>query len=499
MKPRGQWWKSWNDGLHALGELSVPRSINPWSGKDVNRQLHIFCDASEDAFAAVVYLRSENSVGNVEVRLICSKTRVSPKRPLTIPKLELQAAVLGSRLANHLKTALRLELSSRTFWTDSMVVKAWTTSLAQKYKPFVSHRIGEIQSLTDAVEWRHLPGKKNPADLATRVMLGPEMGPLWTSGPEFLWHGEDAWPPGCKPGSAEEVLRTKYSQSRVHLVLAGEKAESLNAVLSDLKPVDEPDEDSSMTRLLNIVQAQPFPEEIRCLTSATSSFLKNSRVKDLSPFLDESGILRARGRLSRAQIGYDQKFPIILCPKHPTTQLILDEHEKMHHPGVNHGLALLRQRFWVLKGREAVRKIRWSCRTCSKMTARPVCQEMSDLPEERLAIGRPPFFHTSMDLFGPMEILVLRNKIEKRRRSVFACMTTRAVHIELASSLSTQDFLNCFRNFVNLRGQPSSVYCDNGTNFVGAKHLLASLCASKGGDKHTEEIQWKFQPPGATH
>lgn len=136
------------------------------------------------------------------------------------------------------------------------------------------------------------------------------------------------------------------------------------------------------------------------------------------------------------------------------------------------------------------------------MEARPAHQEMADLPPERLAMAQPPFWNTSLDLFGPLEVLVLRNKIEKRWGVIFACMTTRAVHLEIVLSLSTQDFMNTLRNFINLRGKPDQIYCDNGTNLVGTCGLLQDLEKSTGrvgDDPLPSQIKWKFQVPAAPH
>lgn len=115
-------------------------------------------------------------------------------------------------------------------------------------------------------------------------------------------------------------------------------------------------------------------------------------------------------------------------------------------------------------------------------------------------MGKPPFYLTSVDFFGPIGVLVLRNKIEKRWGAIFTCMTVRAVHVEIAPSLFTSDFLNILRNFINLRGKPHQIYCYNESNFVWAKNLLESLQYREANEPESvgsTRIQWKFQPPGA--
>ncbi|XP_059078482.1 uncharacterized protein LOC131876953 [Tigriopus californicus] len=494
------WWAGWIDGLQQLPTFEFPRCLLPFGLEDTRVELHVFCDASEDAFAAVAYLRSCDVYGNVSVRLACSKTKVSSKRPKTIPKLELHGAVLAARLANNLRRVFRFRIEATFFWTDSLVVRAWITNVAQQFKPFVAVRVGEIQTLTRSREWRHVPGTMNPADMATRASQIVLLNGLWISGPSFLMLERDHWPGDIQVEPTVEEVRAKFLNAHsVRELTVGAKEKDLERALETWIR-EEPG--GTLEGMIVAAQSEMFPEEVQSLHGG-SLVPKSSRLLELSPFLDSNGVLRSRGKLSHAQLGYDQRYPVILCPKHPLTKLIIrDSHHRHHHPGVNHGLGILRQEYWILRGREAVKRARRECEHCQKMTARSATQEMADLPKERLASGRPPFYFTSVDLFGPIEALVLRNKIEKRWGSIFACMTTRAVHIEVAPSLSSQDFLNIMRNFINLRGKPHQIYSDNGTNFVGAHNLLVEL-ARKGGQGvlslEVNNIHWKFQPPGAPH
>lgn len=495
-----EWWSGWINSLQELYQIKFPRCLLPLGVDDVHKGLHFFCDASEQAFGAVAYLRSQDCRGNVVVRLICSKTRVSSKKPKTIPKLELQGAVLATRLAKYLTQTLRFKIDSTFYWTDSQVVQAWIHNCAQTFKPFVAVRVGEIQTMTKAQEWRHVPGMLNPADLATRASKTVDLPELWLSGPSFLLHGLESWPENAKVAKTTEEMRAKFIQVHVsQSQLVENQTKTLQEALENWRAKHS---DGTLTKLIVQAQMEMFPEERKLLREG-KKLQRASRLLELSPFVDPEGLLRARGRLSHAQIGYDQKFPIILDSKHLLTKLIVKEsHQRHHHPGVNHGLGLLRQEYWVLRGREAVKLARRECEHCQKMNARPATQEMAALPEERLASGRPPFFYTSVDFFGPMEVLVSRNKIEKRWGSIFTCMTIRAVHIEVAPSLSTPDFLNVLRNFISLRGKPHLIYSDNGTNFVGAANLLAELERRSGPGYaflNSNKITWKFQPPGAPH
>jgi len=113
-----------------------------------------------------------------------------------VAKLELNAALLGSRLATFAVTAIGRPGIQKKYWTDSSCVRNWVRASSSYYKPFVSHRIGEIQTLTDTTEWRFVPGKLNCSDAATRSLLEPdEEIPLsYKYGPDFLMLQEKDWP-----------------------------------------------------------------------------------------------------------------------------------------------------------------------------------------------------------------------------------------------------------------------------------------------------------------
>ena len=130
---------------------------------------------------------------------------------------------------------------------------------------------------------------------------------------------------------------------------------------------------------------------------------------------------------------------------------------------------------------------------------------MGNLPAERLNSYSPPFTHVAVDCFGPVETSAGRNRVVKRYGVLFTCLVTRAVHLELAESLSAEDFLLVFRRFIGLYGKPASVHSDNGTNFVGAERELNELILLLNDDPklvkfRTEKlIDWHFQPPRAPH
>lgn len=189
--------------------MELPRCLFPNQDKIIRKELHTFCDASEEAYAAVVYIRSIYQDGSTVVRHIKGATKLSPLKTLSVPRLELNAALLGARLPRFVEGAITCKLQGRRFWTDSSTVRNWIRAAAADYQPFVSHRIGEIQTITEAQEWRFVPGKLNPADAATRSQLQDQAIPQrWLDGPEFLLQEETDWPSDLPWISIKDEKRT---------------------------------------------------------------------------------------------------------------------------------------------------------------------------------------------------------------------------------------------------------------------------------------------------
>ncbi|KAL7723791.1 hypothetical protein ACLKA6_000406 [Drosophila palustris] len=175
--------------------LKLPRWYSQNLKKNSELQLHIMVDASQVAFAAAAYLRITNGQES-DIVFIMGKTRLAPKKLLSIPRLELQAAVLGVRLATLIHEHHHLTLTQTTFWSDSMTVLQWINSTSRRFKPFVGHRVAEIISTTLPDQWRWVPTEQNTADAATRPENMPKIDhhSKWLSGPTFLKKAPDEWP-----------------------------------------------------------------------------------------------------------------------------------------------------------------------------------------------------------------------------------------------------------------------------------------------------------------
>jgi len=185
----------WFSELSMLSDVRVPRCLQlkqevKWA------KLHTFVDASQEAYGAVVYIKVEYQDGSTSVRLVASKTKVAPLQSISIPRLELMGAVLGSRLAKSVVNALSMETEFMIFWTDSANVLWWIRGYSRTFKPFVANRVGEIQTFSSPEQWRYVPTAMNPADHLTRgVKLGEILDlKSWWTGPDYLSKDELLWP-----------------------------------------------------------------------------------------------------------------------------------------------------------------------------------------------------------------------------------------------------------------------------------------------------------------
>lgn len=191
-------WKSWNAQLPSLSELRIPRNyfLPETESSKCQMQLHIFSDASEIGYGASSYLRMRYPDSTIHCSFVMGKVRIAPVKFTSIPRLELQAAVLSTRINKTLREELDLNIQSTTYWTDSEIVLHYLKNETRHFQTFVAKRVEEIRENSRPEEWRHVPGTLNPADDASRGINPAEMTPdhRWLRGPEFLWQPESLWP-----------------------------------------------------------------------------------------------------------------------------------------------------------------------------------------------------------------------------------------------------------------------------------------------------------------
>lgn len=172
---------------------------------------------------------------------------------------------------------------------------------------------------------------------------------------------------------------------------------------------------------------------------------------------------------------------------------------------MNHQTVLneIQQKYRIPGLRTIVNSIRNNCQKCKNTSAVPKIPEMAPLPSERLAVYTQPFTYAGVDYFGPILVVVGRST-QKRWGVLFTCMTSRAIHLEVAHSLNTSSCIMSVQNFIAQRGQPRKMFSDNGSNFHGADNELKEEFKKLEQNRiqeefTTTEMSWSFIPPKASH
>lgn len=504
-----------------LSKITLPRHHGR---EESSRQLHVFCDASERAYGSVAYLRCQDASGQVSVSFLMARSKVAPKRQLSMPRLELSAALSGAQLAHLLQGELTLPIESTFLWSDSTTVLLWMNSDSCSYKVFVGTRIAEIQELTPQCTWGYVDSATNPADDLTRGKSLLDLSPpnRWHDGPPFLQQPPTQWPqrPTGEEADNKEELRKSVFCGLIQTTAAPAYPEpsqfsSFQTLLEATARVihGAADPSSSPTAddfreaeriILQQAQEHSFKQEITCL-KAGKPVPPTSRLICLAPELDStSQLIRVGGRLRQAdQLDADSVHPIVLDPKDPATKLLIqDVDEKLCHPGSERVFSELRRKYWVLRGRQAIRQYQHGCFECQQRRAKVKTPKMADLPSTRLRLHKPAFYSSGVDCFGPYAVKVGR-RTEKRWGIIYKCLTTRAVYLDLLGHIDTDAFLMSLRRFIARRGQPFEIISDQGTNFKGGERELREAFSLLAPDLQAklakQQIRFQFNPPNAPH
>ena len=476
-------WEQWLSELPQLKEIEVPRCLKAAASCDdsvLETELHIFCDASENAFGAVAYLRTMTSEGAISSAFVMSRTRLAPLKQLTIVRLELQAAVLGVRLANFIKRELSCPVKDTFYWTDSQVVLQYLMNESRRYHTFVANRVAEIHESSRPSQWSHVPGQQNPADVCSRGTSVDDLRShaTWWTGPAFLCKEREEWPsqesergletddPEVKkpeeavlatavktdrlldPARFSSWLRYKRTIAWVMRYVNNLKQKVNRGEAAD-GPLTASEIQAAEIHILKESQCLAFRRELKALSDGVT-VRAESLLAPLSPFVDKMGLMRARGRLHNASLPETARHPVIIDREDDVTRLIVfDIHQRLLHTGLEHTLAEVLATYWIPKARSAVKKIVYRCAFCRNRRANPRPPKMAELPKDRFDTSRP-FARVGIDFFGPLTVRKFR-RTEKRYVLLITCLATRAVHLEVANALDVDCFLMALRRFVARR------------------------------------------------
>ncbi|CAL8130036.1 unnamed protein product [Orchesella dallaii] len=490
-------WSQHQQQLHLLASLRIPRCVITPNTTDF--QLYGFSDASEKAYAAAVYLRCLSHDGQLVTNLLTSKTKVAPLKQVSLPRLELCGALLLAETIDATLQAIKLKCSIKCF-TDSMIVLKWISSSSRRWKTFVANRVAAIQELVPGDLWYHVRSEENPADLPSRGVNSEELinSRLWWHGPE--WLSTEANPSvssghlnteAVQREERPKILLTHHATSTLPFITSWtEKFSCLRKLVTttavfrmfimflknkdsiiqfnSLVPASE--RRNALHLLIKLLQGHHFKDEVKKMVNR-EEIPHHSKLIKLTPYIDEEGLIRVEGRLHHAPIPVSRQHPIIL-PKssHLTNLIIRDVHERHYHSGNNLTCTSLLYNYWIIGAKDAVRFNLRRCIRCRKVKASTMQQLMGSLPVGRVSANRP-FLHTGVDFAGPFQIKMRRGRgasCDKVYFAVFVCFSTKAVHLEAVTSLTTEAFIAAFRRFTARRGFCCHIYSDCGTNFVGA-------------------------------
>ena len=520
---RLEWIKVLRD-IQELKQISVPRYCINVPAEVLNEtgkySLICFTDASKSAMCAAVYVRFQSVSGHVSVGLLVAKTRVSPVKLETIPKLELCAALLGARLVSKVTSALTQTIVALYFLIDSTIVLG-SLSKGSLASDFSGSCIAEIRGKTKSAIFGWIQSEDNIADIGSRGVTPDKIdensewqrGPAWLCEPMEDWpveivHLEDLPVVGNIQVSDQVIKIEKFSDLfRLHkhtalcLKFVRSKGNGKSIIDCDWRKV------------------KLTPEDYRCAeeywvkkVSEHVLLLYNSgKLQSLRPSMvwDERGqFLKVvtSGRLGKLlKIGYDVEELTILDPKHPYTRLVLKDCHDKDHGGDDRAVWKSRTKFWIPQARREVKKIRKECFRCRILNKRNVQQLMAPLPSTRV-LPTPAWTYTSLDLFGPLEhVDMVRKRMKEKCWGVlFTCMVSRAVHLDLTQAYDTDALLQAVRRFMSLRGSPKEFLSDQGSQLVACSkevemmlevinwNMVEGWCSRKG-------ITWKFVPPQGQH
>ncbi|XP_049870067.1 uncharacterized protein LOC126369610 [Pectinophora gossypiella] len=512
-------WLDFARSLSTMQPINLNRYIPTNTAATI--QLIGFSDASSTTgYGCCIYLRVVDKTGKAELHLLCSKSRVNPRAsPLTIPRLELNAALLLSILMERVYETLHknVQIDDVYLFTDSQITLAWIKTEVTKLQAYVANRVSVIQQKTNKRRWLYVPSADNPADLISRGINPQELSncSLWWEGPKFLQceykfdnqkldlpndlpEMKAASPAGkvvLSVTTDDDLFRIldRYSDLNKMIRVIAYIVRFCHIIKNNTKVKDKvltPEElQHALLLIIKHEQSIHFCDELESLRKGKCV---QKPLKSLHPFLDKDGLLRVGGRLDNSEVPISQKHPIILAKTSRITELLIQsEHIRLLHAGPKLLLSNLNQKYWLINGIRQIKKVTHKCLVCFRLKASAAKQLMGSLPQHRVTACRP-FQKIGIDFAGPVQVKNSRIRkalVSKGYVCIFVCFVTKAIHVELTSDLTTEAFLACFKRFISRRGLPSDVFCDNGGCFRGARNQLAELYKLNSSNDHQTLVQ----------
>lgn len=540
-------WELWKESLQLLQDVQIRRTyLNaPASLREsVRKELHVYCDASEQAIAAVAYFKAISPDNEQHCGFALGKAKVAPTHGHSVPRLELCGAVLAIEVYEKVSEALGVTFESVCFYTDSKVVLGYIHNEKRRFYMYVSNRVERIRKSSTPAQWFYIPTDKNPADCATRSVKAKDLqNSPWLLGPRYLQECPNKGSPNIDMFPIVDPDQDKELRPYVQVLKSDivpkeglgshrfERFSSWNSLVTAIALLTHVSASccskgnckgwhrcpeartvesyqSAERWIILTVQREAFATECTALLN-NKSLPRGSPILNLDPFIDDNGMLSVGGRLRRSQITSQEKFPLIIPKGHHIALLLARHyHQEVKHQGRTFTEGAIRMAgYWIVGGKRLVSSMIRKCVKCLKLRGREESQKMSDLPESRLDPA-PPFTYVGVDVFGPWTIVTRRTRggqaHNKRWAVMFTCLVARAVHIEVIEDMSSSSFICALRRFISLRGPVKEFRSDRGSNFVASTRDL-HIDSINVEDPPLKELLfnkasvWKFNPPHSSH
>ncbi|XP_063436701.1 uncharacterized protein LOC134718141 [Mytilus trossulus] len=432
-----QWTEIAQNTEKAL-ETEIPRMYLQGEEDISNSTLHIFTDASAKAYGACAYFVTEK-----QSSLVMAKSRVAPLKQITIPKLELMGAVIGARLLDYI--GKNIHFSTAFLWTDSQIVLQWMNT-TKPLNVFTRNRVQEIKKLTEKYQWKYCPTNSNPADLLSRGVDFDKFADsdLWFKGPTWI-NEENLWP---KWNGNETIILTNLEDT--------ENTQTIE---------DNTDRNSiNIAHISGIVDISRFDTYNKLLhvTAYVIRFIENCRTRQ-----------RTTSQLAVNEIDRSA----LMWIKDIQQNRYLDIYVDLERTGKSKHSLFKQLKLYLDE---------------DKLVQAP------PLPKDRLREA-PPFTVTGVDFTGALKVRNKNGKDSKAYICLFTCASTRAVHLEIVTDLTEEQFILAFRRFSSRKSLPKIMLSDNATSYVASAKEIERLTSSPTlqATLNSQGTEWKFIPKRA--
>lgn len=529
-------WKNWIQDLNKITELKIPRQHLPAKGLSCAQRVefHAFCDAGKEAVAAAVYIVSSFR-GCKYVSLALAKAKVAPVKIKTkseiteMPRLELIACLIASRLLNTVEKLHSSIKAERFIWTDSEIALCWIKNENIRLPRFAISPVEEILENSERKEWRYVPSKQNPADVATKFVKFDfgDSNSIWFQGPDFVKQPVNSWP----------VQKSTYDQAAVtaqinlhqfsfstgivlpapDCVFAGDwiidklsnsiksnwrklvraVARALKFLYDAIIPAVKSKQFEQMKMrneikvknnnfsqltaidleraelfIIRKMQREVYQDDFKKL--AEGRMPKNRQLQQLHAFIDDQGVLRIDSRVVLPVKVFPQRFsPAVPREASFTDALLFYYHRMYNHVCLEAQVACFRSKYWMEEIRAALKATKGECCECKLKSVTPSAPLMAPLPEYRIDTRLKPFEVTGVDCTGSFTIYTANGRPKKVWLLLFTCTLTRYIHSHTLESMGTTALLEAIATFWTAYGPTTQFISDNGTNFVGAAKVIA--------------------------